>query len=70
VVEGLRRAGPDLTRTGFITALESSQDWTGGLLPPIGYSAADHRGLTALTVMRAVNGRWLVEKGLLRLKES
>jgi acyl-CoA hydrolase/ABC-type branched-subunit amino acid transport system substrate-binding protein len=69
VVEGLRRAGPELTRAGFIAALESIRDWTGGLLPSIGYSPTDHRGLTALTMMRAVGGRWLVEKDLLRLKE-
>ena len=70
VVEGLRRAGPELTREGFITALEGLQDWTGGLLPPISYSATDHRGLTALALQRAVNGRWIVEKGLMQLKEE
>jgi acyl-CoA hydrolase/ABC-type branched-subunit amino acid transport system substrate-binding protein len=69
VVEGLQRAGPDLTRQGFIQALESIQDWTGGLLPPISYSASDHRGLTALALQRAINGCWIVEKGLLKLKE-
>jgi len=69
VVEGLRRAGPDLTREGLINALEGIKDWTGGLLPPISYSATDHRGLTALALQRAIHGRWLMEKGLLRLKE-
>ena len=69
VVEGLKRAGADLTRERFITAIESIEDWTGGLLPPISYGPDDHRGLTALAMMRALHGRWLVEKGLLRLKE-
>jgi acyl-CoA hydrolase len=69
VVEGLKRAGPDLTRDGFIAALEGLEDWTGGLLPPISYSATDHRGLTALAMMRALHGRWVREKGLLKLKE-
>jgi acyl-CoA hydrolase/ABC-type branched-subunit amino acid transport system substrate-binding protein len=69
VVEGLRRAGPDLTREGFINALEGTKDWTGGLLPPISYSRTDHRGLTALAMQRALHGRWIVERGLLRLKE-
>jgi acyl-CoA hydrolase len=69
VIEGLDRSGPDLTRDGFITALEGITDWSGGLLPPISYSSTDHRGLTALAVMRALHGRWLVDKGLLRLKE-
>jgi hypothetical protein len=53
-----------------VAALEAIEDWTGGLLPPIGYSASDHRGLTALALMRAINGRWLVEKGLLQLKDT
>jgi ABC-type branched-subunit amino acid transport system substrate-binding protein len=69
VVEGLKRAGPDLTRPGFIAALEGIKDWTAGLLPPISYSSDDHRGLTALAMLRAVHGRWLVEKGTLSLKE-
>lgn len=69
VVEGLRRAGSDLTRTGFIQALESLRDWTGGLLPPISYTDEDHRGLTALALQRAIHGRWMLERGLLKLKE-
>jgi len=68
VVEGLKRAGPDLTRDGFIAALESLKDWTGGLLPPISYSANDHCGLTALELTRAINGKWMVERGVLQLK--
>ena len=70
VVEGLRRAGPDLTRAGFVAALEGLRDWTGGLLPPISYSPTDHRGLTALAMQRALHGRWVSEKGLLELQEE
>jgi ABC-type branched-subunit amino acid transport system substrate-binding protein len=69
VVEGLRRAGPDLTREGLIAALEGLKEWTGGLLPPISYGPDDHRGLTALALQRSIGGRWLVEKGLMRLRE-
>ncbi len=69
VVEGLRRAGAELTRSAFIQGLESLQDWTGGLLPPISYSESDHRGLTGLALQRAINGRWILEKSLLKLKE-
>ena len=69
VVEGLGRAGPDLNREGFIAAMEGIKEWSGGLLPPMSYSDSDHRGLTALAVMRALHGRWLVDRGLLRLKE-
>ena len=69
VVAGLRIAGPELTREGFIQALESLRNWTGGLLPPISYTSADHRGLTALALQRAIHGRWVLEKSLLMLKE-
>jgi branched-chain amino acid transport system substrate-binding protein len=70
VVAGLKRAGPDLTRGKFIQALESLQDWTGGLLPPITYSPTDHRGLTTLAIQRAISGRWVVEKGHINLQEK
>lgn len=69
VVEGLKGAGPELTRKAFIHALEELKDWTGGLLPPISYSSKDHRGLTGLALQRAINGRWMLEKSLLLLKE-
>jgi len=69
VVEGLRRAGPELTREGLITALETLKDWTGGLLPPISYGPEDHRGLTALSLLRAKSGRWIVQQDLLELQD-
>jgi len=69
VLEGLRRAGPDLTREDFLKALESLDGWTDGLLPPISYTADDHRGLTGLALVRAVNGRWMMEKSLIQLQE-
>jgi len=69
VVEGLRRAGPDLTRQGFIEGLESLRDWTGGLIPSVSYTPDDHRGITGLALQRAINGRWVIDKSLLKLKE-
>lgn len=70
VVEGLRRSGQDLNREGFIQAMESLDDWTGGILPPISYSPTDHHGLTTLAIQRAIHGRWVVETGMLKLKEK
>ncbi len=69
VVEGLRKAGPNLTRDGFIAALEDLRDWTGGLIPAISYTPDDHRGITGLALQRALDGRWVIEKSLLKLKE-
>ena len=43
LVEGLRRSGPQLTRTGFINGLETFKKFDlGGI--PIGYSPTDHTG--------------------------
>jgi branched-chain amino acid transport system substrate-binding protein len=69
VVEGLKNAGPDLTREGFMNALENLKDWTGGLLPPISYSKTDHRGMTGLALQRAIHGKWMQEKSLLLVKD-
>jgi branched-chain amino acid transport system substrate-binding protein len=46
VVEGLKRAGKDLTREKFITAIESIHDMNVGLGSKLilGYSATDHKG--------------------------
>jgi len=63
VVEGLKRAGRDLTRAGFITALESLENWTGGVLPSISYSAKDRHGLITMALQRAINGDWMIEVG-------
>lgn len=65
-VEGLKLAGTELTRPAFIRALESLQNWSGGLLPPISYSADDHQGLRSISIVRALQGQWLVEKSYLQ----
>jgi ABC-type branched-subunit amino acid transport system substrate-binding protein len=46
VVEGLRRAGKDLTRERFISALESIHEMNAGLGPRLvlNYSSTDHKG--------------------------
>jgi hypothetical protein len=51
----------------FIPIKRSRLDWRAA--PPTSYSETDHRGLTAFAMMRALHGRWLIEKGLLHLKE-
>jgi hypothetical protein len=46
VVEGIKRAGKDPTRKGFISALESIQDMDVGLGDDflLNYSPTDHQG--------------------------
>jgi ABC-type branched-subunit amino acid transport system substrate-binding protein len=41
-VEGLKRAGKNVTRESYIAALESIKDWQNGLIPPVSFSATDH----------------------------
>ena len=43
-VEGLRRAGKDLTHEGFIKAMDSIRDFDSGLLGKISFSPNDHQG--------------------------
>lgn len=48
VVEGLRRAGPNLTRENFIDAMESIKNWdSGGILPAVTFSKTDHHAQRA-----------------------
>ena len=45
MVEGLRRAGPDLTRENFINAIETIENYSLGIANPLNFSAQDHQGL-------------------------
>jgi len=54
-VEGLRRAGRNLTRDGFVEAMEGIQGFTVlGLSAPISFGPYHHHGLNAVRLMRAV----------------
>jgi branched-chain amino acid transport system substrate-binding protein len=43
-IEGLKRAGTDLTQTGFVKALESLKDFETGLTLPTTFSATEREG--------------------------
>ncbi len=48
VVEGLERAGPDLSRKRFLDGMESIRDWdSGGIMPVVNFSADDHHAQNA-----------------------
>ena len=48
VAEGLRRAGPNVTRESFIDAMETIKDWdSGGILPAVTFSKTDHHAQRA-----------------------
>jgi branched-chain amino acid transport system substrate-binding protein len=57
LVEGLKRAGKDVTRDKFIAAIESIHEMNAGLGPRLvlNYSASDHKGFDSVypTIVRA-----------------
>lgn len=60
VVEGLRRAGNDLTRESFIDAMDSIRDWDSeGILPPVSFSESDHHAQDAGFICELRNGRFV-----------
>lgn len=56
LVEGLRRAGRNLTRDGLVKALESLHNWNGGLAPNVTYSATKHSGPQGAYIAQNHNG--------------
>lgn len=59
VVEGLRRAGRDLTRERLVEALESIRDWdAGGVMPAVSFSSSDHHAQPAGFVCELASGRF------------
>ncbi len=59
VVEGLKRAGKEITREKFITAIESIHDMNVGLGPRLvlSYSATDHKGFDNVYPTVVKNGQ-------------
>ena len=59
IVEGLRRAGPHLTRRGFRQGLESLRDFDLGIGAPLSFGANRHQGLDSVYFTHVDNGRWV-----------
>jgi branched-chain amino acid transport system substrate-binding protein len=58
LVEGLKRAGRELTRLRLLQSLESLQNWNDNLLGhPISFDAENHLGLNAVKISRAEGGK-------------
>lgn len=58
VIEALERAGPDLTRNGLISALESIQDYQDTFGYTISFSENDHNGVQSSVLTVVENGRF------------
>ena len=60
MVEGLKRAGPDLTREGLARATESIRDFTCSVcLTPANMSPTDHRPMEIEMYNRVQDGKWV-----------
>jgi ABC-type branched-subunit amino acid transport system substrate-binding protein len=59
IVEGMRRAGPLLTRHGFRQALESLDDFDLGIGARLSFGANGHQGLNSVYFTHVENGHWV-----------
>jgi len=62
IVEGIKRAGRDLTRTKLINALEALGHFEPGIVPPIDWSASYHGGPKTFGYAQWRNGKLVVLK--------
>jgi ABC-type branched-subunit amino acid transport system substrate-binding protein len=58
LVEGLRRAGPNLTREKFIAAVESIRDYSLGIANTVSFSPQNHQGLERVYFTRMAGGKF------------
>ncbi|MBN2140323.1 MAG: ABC transporter substrate-binding protein [Desulfovibrionaceae bacterium] len=70
LVEGLRRAGRNLTRERFVSALESIHDVKVGPDTVISFSPTDHQGMERVFFTRLVNGRFVLIKDWSSIKSD
>ena len=59
VVQGLEIAGPDITREGLISAIESLTEYTDLFGNTLSFGPNDHKGVDHSTLAQIQNGRWV-----------
>jgi len=57
-VEGLRRAGRELTKERFVTAMESIRNWDGQVIRGVTFGPDRRQGINRVFLTRAEGGRW------------
>lgn len=64
IVEGVRRAGRELSRERLVDALESIRGWdAGGVMPPVSFSPTDHHAQPAGFMCELQAGRFVPLSG-------
>ena len=58
-IQALERAGKDLTREGFISAMESISEYTDLFGYKLTYGPNDHKGVDSSLLSQVQNGRWV-----------
>ena len=69
LVEGLRRAGRELTRERFLDAIESISNFSVGIASPVSYDKDRHQGLERVYFTRFDHGRFQMVTDWGRIKE-
>ena len=70
LVEGLKRAGKNLNRKGFIEALESIQNYDLGIANTLSFSETDHQGLERVYFTRIQNGKFTLITDWKKIKQE
>ena len=70
LVEGLRRAGRDLTRERFLDAIESINNFSVGIASPVTYGKDRHQGLERVYFTRFDHGRFQMVTDWGRIKDD
>jgi branched-chain amino acid transport system substrate-binding protein len=70
LVEGLQRAGRDLSRDSFIKAIESIRDYSLGLDIDISFGPDDHQGLDRVYLTRLENGQFVLVKDWVAIRDA
>ena len=69
-VEGLKKAGKNLTRESFIAALESIKNWESGMVPPVSFSSSNHLSQNSGFMVEVQQGVFRPISGWITLKEG
>ena len=69
-VEGLKRAGKNVTRESYIAALEGIKDWENGMIPPVSFSGSDHLTQNSGFMVEVQRSVFRPISGWLTLKEG